>query len=197
LWRQRKAAVALAASVCATSRTDRRTANLRREAEARGICGRRILFGDGLPRDRHLARLKVADLVLDTRICNGHTTTQDALWAGLPVITLQGRHFASRVSASLLHAVGLPELITHTLDDYENLAVAIGNDPERLADLKARLEPGRRRGALFNSARFVRHLEQAYTQMIDLWRAGHPPQHMEIVEQEAGGSKDEVGRQEA
>ena len=104
--------------------------NLNREAAARGIDPARVVFAGRIPKDEHLARLECADLALDTRIYNGHTSTSDALWAGLPVLTLKGRHFASRVSASILAAAGIPELITECLEDYEALALRLAGAPE-------------------------------------------------------------------
>jgi predicted O-linked N-acetylglucosamine transferase (SPINDLY family) len=115
--------------------------NLRREAEARGIKSERLIFADRLPKDEHLARLRFADLTLDTRIYNGHTTTSDALWAGVPVITLQGSHFASRVSSSVLSAIGLPEVVTHSLEEYEALAVQLAHKPAQLQEAETCKKP--------------------------------------------------------
>ena len=112
--------------------------NLRREAEARGVQSERLIFAKRLPKDEHLSRLKFADLALDTRIYNGHTTTSDALWAGVPVITLQGSHFASRVSSSILSAIGIPDLITYSLEEYEALAIRLAHNPAELKEIRQR-----------------------------------------------------------
>jgi predicted O-linked N-acetylglucosamine transferase (SPINDLY family) len=154
--------------------------NLHKEAEARGIAPDRIVFGDKLPREEHLERLRLADLMLDTRICNGHTTTSDALWAGVPVITLEGKHFASRVSASLLTAVGLPELITHSLEEYESLALRLANSPSELDAIKSRLKTNRETAPLFDTKRFARDLEDLYRQMFEIFKRGEELRHLGI-----------------
>jgi predicted O-linked N-acetylglucosamine transferase (SPINDLY family) len=149
--------------------------NLRREAASRGVDPARLHFGDRLPKEQHLRRLQLADLALDTRIYNGHTTTSDALWAGLPVVALEGRHFASRVSASLLRAIGLPELVTDSLPSYRELALSVARHPERLAALRAKLAAQRLSMPLFDSRRFARGLEAAYGAMMDRHRRGLAP----------------------
>ena len=156
--------------------------NLLSEAEARGVDGDRLVFAGRMPKDRHLARCRLADLALDTRICGGHTTTSDALWAGLPVVTVLGTHFASRVSASLLDAVGLPELITHDLQDYEALAFTLSQNPDALRDVKARLARNRLSEPLFDTPRFVRNLETAYRRMWEKYLSGEPPSRIDVVE---------------
>jgi predicted O-linked N-acetylglucosamine transferase (SPINDLY family) len=133
--------------------------NLEREAAARGVDPARLAFAPRLPQAAHLARHGLADLFLDTLPVNAHTGASDALWAGLPVLTCAGNAFAGRVAASLLHAVGLPELVTHSLAEYEALALALARDPARLGALRARLEENRRREPLFDTARFCRQLE--------------------------------------
>ena len=122
-------------------------------AESRGIAGERRVFAGGLPKDRRLARLGLADLALDTRLCNGHTTTSDALWAGVPVITIVGGHFASRVSASILNAVGLPGLVTGSMDAYAALAGELSHDPDKLRRLRDRLAENRPSAPLFEIGR--------------------------------------------
>ncbi len=141
--------------------------NLRACVVAANIDPARLIFAGLLPKSAHLQRLALADLALDTRIYNGHTTTSDALWAGLPVITLRGSHFASRVSASLLTAFGTPSLVTDTLDDYRDLAVSLAGDLARLAALRADIERRRATAPLFDTALFARNLERAYGEM---WR---------------------------
>ena len=118
--------------------------NLRREAEARGVAADRLIFAPHLPRDEdHLARLPLADLFLDTEPYNAHATAADALWTGLPVLTLKGETFASRVAASLLNAVGLPEMVTQTPQVYENVALMLAREPSTIAALKAKLARNR------------------------------------------------------
>lgn len=140
-------------------------ANLLREAEARGVAGERLVFAPRVPIAEHLARHRCADLFLDTLPYNAHTTTSDALWMGLPVLTCAGATFAARVAGSLLHAAGMTELVTHTLQDYRALALALAARPERLRVLRARLDGTRERMPLFDTARFARALEQRYREM--------------------------------
>jgi predicted O-linked N-acetylglucosamine transferase (SPINDLY family) len=149
--------------------------NLRREAARRGIDPSRLVFAGRVPLEAHLARHRRADLFLDTLPCAAHTTASDALWAGLPVLTVMGQSFASRVGASLLNAVGLPELITTTLGDYEDLAVALATDPARLAVLGDHLAANRLTLPLFNTTLFARHIEDAYFQMYERYQSGLPP----------------------
>ncbi len=156
--------------------------NLKKEADARGVNPNRLIFAEKIPKDKHLARLKFTDLALDTRIVNGHTTTSDALWAGVPVVTLMGCHFASRVSASLLTAVGLPELITDNLNDYESLAVGLAKKPEELDTIRVKLGKNRYTMPLFDTSRFVNNLENGYVKMWDLFLSGKNPQNINVVE---------------
>jgi len=155
--------------------------NLQHEARARGIDPHRLVFADKLPKAEHLARLRLADLALDTRIVNGHTTTSDSLWAGVPVITLQGGHFASRVSASLLNAIGLSEMITRNLHAYECLAVRLASYPAEHQKIKAKLSVNRLTEPLFDTHGFVSHLEAAYQKMWCLFRAGQAAQQFEVI----------------
>ena len=153
---------------------ERATANLCGEAEARGVAADRLVFAEHRPLPDHLARNRVADLFLDTLPYNAHTTASDALWAGLPVLTCAGRGFAARVAGSLLHAVGLPELVTGTLDEYEALALRLARDPELLGALRARLAENRLTAPLFDSVRYCRHLEDAYHEIYARWQRGEP-----------------------
>ena len=137
------------------------------------ICGR-------LPKDQHLERHKLADLFLDTRIYNAHTTASDALWAGLPVLTCIGDDFPARVAASLLQAVGLPELITHSLKEYEEYAIRLATQPEELAELKHKLAANRLQTPLFDTERFTRHLERAYVMMWERHLQGLPPAPLRV-----------------
>jgi predicted O-linked N-acetylglucosamine transferase (SPINDLY family) len=151
-------------------------ANLRRAAQARGIEAARLIFA---PRCEHLAdhlsRHRLADVFLDTLPYNAHTTASDALWAGLPVVTCLGATFAGRVAASLLGAVGLPELVTHSLEGYEALALELARNPDRLAEIKGVLTRNRTTSPLFDTARFTRHIEAAYTAMWERHRRGELP----------------------
>lgn len=157
---------------------DSAVSNLRREAEQRGIDPARLVFGAWLPRPEYLARYRAADLFIDTLPYNAGTTASDALWAGLPVLTQTGDSFASRVAASLLNAIGLPELITSTQDEYETLAVELATDPGKLNSIRHKLEQNRRTTPLFNSSQFTRHLESAYAAMHERCQAGLPPDHI-------------------
>lgn len=144
--------------------------NLRREAAARGIAADRLVFAKRVPKDQHLARHRLADLFLDTRPVNAHTTASDALWAGLPLITCPGEVFVSRVAASLLHALGLPELIASDLAAYEELAIRLGrNAPARQA-LREKLARHRLSTPLFDTTRFARGLERAYLAIWDAYQ---------------------------
>ncbi len=157
--------------------------NLRAQAQAAGVAGNRLVFSPRLPQAAHLARHRLADLFLDTQPCTAHTTASDALWAGLPVLTCLGGTFAGRVAASLLHAVGLPDLVARDMDEYEALALALARDPARLARLRARLDQARESAALFDTARYTRHLEAAFTQMIHLAQTGQQPRPITITPQ--------------
>ncbi|MFO1322773.1 MAG: tetratricopeptide repeat protein [Burkholderiales bacterium] len=150
--------------------------NLRREAAARGVSGERLVFAPRVGLAEHLARQRCADLFLDTLPCNAHTTASDALWAGLPVVTCLGRTFAGRVAGSLLRAVGLPELVTGTLEEYEAVALKLAREPESLAAVKGKLAANRLTQPLFDSERFCRQLESAYETMWARAQRGEPPQ---------------------
>jgi predicted O-linked N-acetylglucosamine transferase (SPINDLY family) len=153
------------------------TKNLQAEADKRGVAPERLIFAPRVPsNEEHLARLRLADLFLDTLYYNAHTTACDALWAGLPILTCPGQTFASRVAGSLLSAVGLPELITPSLADYEALALKLARDPVQLAAVKDKLARHRTTYPLFNTERFTRHLEAAYTAMWERSQRGQPPQ---------------------
>jgi predicted O-linked N-acetylglucosamine transferase (SPINDLY family) len=163
--------------------------NLRREAERRGIAADRLVFAPRVPlNEDHLARLRLADLFVDTVYFNAHTTAADALWAGVPVLTCPGATFASRVAGSLLEAVGLPELITGSPADYEALALRLAREPERLAALRQKLARNRDTYPLFDSGRFTRHLEAAYATMWERTQRGEPPRSFAVAE-EAGAER--------
>jgi predicted O-linked N-acetylglucosamine transferase (SPINDLY family) len=150
--------------------------NLRAAAEACGVEPERLVFAPRMVQAEHLARQRVADLFLDTLPCNAHTTASDALWAGLPLVTCLGESFAGRVAGSLLQAVGLAELITGSQDEYEALAVALAEDPGRLARIRERLAAQRLTAPLFNTALTTRRLEAAYEALAERYHAGLPPQ---------------------
>jgi predicted O-linked N-acetylglucosamine transferase (SPINDLY family) len=154
--------------------------NLRLEAATRGVSPERLIFAPRRPLAEHLARHQAADLFLDTLPYNAHTTASDALWAGLPVLTQMGSSFASRVAASLLQALGLPELITTTDQAYEQLALELANQPDRLHDLKQKLASQRLSAPLFDTTLFTRHFETALKAMQTRHLAGLPPEHIQI-----------------
>jgi len=149
--------------------------NLKRAAEAYGIATDRLVFAPRVTVAEHLARHVLADLFLDTLPYNAHTTASDALWMGLPLVTCTGNTFAARVAASLLFAMGLPELVTSSLSEYGELARDLAHDPERLARIKAKLAQNRDASPLFDVARFTRHLESAYATMWERHSRGEPP----------------------
>lgn len=157
------------------------TRNLRREASLRGIDPARLVFAARGSAEDYRERLRIADVYLDTSPYNAHTAAGDALGAGLPLITCQGESFAGRVAASLLQAAGTPDLITHTLAEYESLAVDLATAPDRLAAVKHRLAENREHGLLYDTARFARHMEAAYIQMVERQDAGLSPDHLQIT----------------
>jgi predicted O-linked N-acetylglucosamine transferase (SPINDLY family) len=150
--------------------------NLRREAAARGVAPERLVFAPRVPRDDHLARHRLADLFLDTLPVNAHATASDALWSGLPLLTCMGNTFAGRVGASLLQAIGLPELVASSLAEYEAMALALARDAEALARVRTKLVANRNTEPLFDTARITRNLEAAYTTMWERTRRGEPPE---------------------
>jgi predicted O-linked N-acetylglucosamine transferase (SPINDLY family) len=156
------------------------SANLRREAEKRGVAAERLVFAPPAPLPEHLARHRHADLFLDTLPCNAHTTASDALWAGVPVLTQIGQTFAGRVAASLLNAIGLPELITHSRGDYEALALDLALDRQKVFAIKEKLNKNRLTTPLFDTRLFARSIEAAYSAMCKRHQAGLPPDHIQI-----------------
>jgi predicted O-linked N-acetylglucosamine transferase (SPINDLY family) len=155
--------------------------NLRREAKARGIDPSRLVFAPSLPHGEHLGRLALADLFLDTFAVNAHTTASDALWAGLPVLTLAGRQFAARVAASLVHAAGVPELAVDSEEGYRALALNLARHPEKLRPLRERIERGRDEAPLFRTAAYTRRLEAAFETMHRRHIEGLPPDHFAVA----------------
>lgn len=155
-------------------------ANLRREAERRGVAASRLIFAARTSGSAHLARQGCADLFLDTFPYTAHTTATDALWAGLPVLTCSGETFASRVAGSVLKAAGLPELVTANLGDYEQMARRLATEPDTLMQLKDRLRAGRSTCRLFDLDRFRGHIEMAYAMACERHRQGLPPASFDV-----------------
>jgi len=153
---------------------------LQQAAQAAGVDPARLIFAARVAPAEHLARHRLADLFLDTLPYNAHTTASDALWAGLPVLTCTGHTFAGRVAGSLLRAVGLTELATHSLHDYETLALKLARAPALLAEVRGRLERNRSTAALFDLERFRRHLEAAYLTMWETAQRGEPPRGFSV-----------------
>ncbi len=154
---------------------------LRDAAAALKIDPSRLVFADRVPHAEHLARHRLANVFLDTLPYNAHTTASDALWTGLPFVTCKGKAFPGRVGASLLTAIGLPDLIAPDLAAYEALAMRLATEPEFLADCKRRLDENRTTAPLFNIDRYRSHIEQAYTKMHELWRLGGTPQSFAVT----------------
>jgi len=155
-------------------------ANLIKEAQSRGLSEDRLVFAGRLELSEHLARHRQADLFIDTIPCNAHTTASDALWVGLPVLTLLGKSFAGRVAASLLTAIGMPELITHTPEEYEAVAIDLAKNPEKLKALKEKLETNRLTTPLFNTQLITKQIESAYQQMYERYQAGMQAENLEL-----------------
>lgn len=159
---------------------DQMIANLRREADRCRVDSARLVFAPRLPLPQHLARQRLAGLFLDTVPYNAGATALAALRSGVPVLTIRGETFVSRIAASMLNAIGLPELVTHNLDDYEALAVKLAREPNLLADLRRRLEDNQPRMPLFDTDRFCRNLEQAYTTIVETQRRVEPPRSFSV-----------------
>ncbi|MDB2415438.1 hypothetical protein N9W34_06675, partial [Rickettsiales bacterium] len=139
--------------------------NLSKEAKKHGIDPNRLIFAKYASLNEHLKRISLADIALDTRIYNGGTVTSNMLWAGVPVLTLQGTHFASRMSSSILTAIGLEELITHNIEDYEKMAIDLGNNRKKIKSLKSKIQSNRKSSPLFDTKGFTKDLEKAYKDM--------------------------------
>jgi len=156
---------------------------MRARVRARGLDPARLVFANRVTLAAHLRRLALADLALDTLPYNGHATTSNALWAGVPVLTVLGRHFAGRVSASLLIAAGLPQAVMPDLDAYRRRAIELAHDPAALAAMRAQLTAARNIAPFFDTGRFVRNLENAYLAIRDRHRRGERPSTLLIEEQ--------------
>ena len=155
--------------------------NLKQQAEAAGVSAERIIFAERLPQAEHLARHRLADLFLDTFNYNAHTTASDALWAGLPVVTKAGQGFAARVAGSLLNAIGLPELVTTTEQDYEELVLQLATNPTKLTKVKETLAANRLTQPLFNTELYTKHLENGYQQAYQYYFDNKPPQTITVT----------------
>ena len=156
--------------------------NLRREARARGVAPERLVFASFVPRLEHVRRHQAADLFLDSLLYNAAATASLSLQAGLPVLTCLGDTFASRVGASLLTAVGLPELIARDPADYERIAIELARNPDDLRQLRESLAVRVKTSPLFDTPRFVHNLESAYQQMWDNHAAGHLPGPIKVID---------------
>jgi len=154
--------------------------NLKLQTEIRGVSAERIIFAEKVPQSEHLARQQLADLFLDTFNYNAHTTASDALWAGLPLVTKLGKGFAARVAGSLLNAVGLPELVTKTEQDYEALILELATNPTKLARIKEKLEINRFTKPLFNTELYTKHLENGYLQAYESYFQDNLPQTITV-----------------
>ena len=154
--------------------------NLIELAKKHGVSEKQLVFAERTSPPEHLARHHQADLFIDTFPYNAHTTASDSLWAGLPVLTLMGKSFASRVAGSLLTAIGLPELITYTQEEYEGLAIELATNPQKLAAIRQTLIDNRLTAPLFNSPLFTKHLESAYLRMYGRYQMGFEPEHIYI-----------------
>lgn len=155
-------------------------ANLRREAVARGVAAERLVFAPRVAVAEHLARHRLADLFLDTFPVNAHTTASEALWAGCPMLTIAGETFVSRVAGSLLNALGMRELVTTSLGDYEAMALRLARDPKHLANLRSRLQSNRTGSALFDGGQFAKGLEKAYVAMWEIYVSGDRPRAFRV-----------------
>ncbi|MDQ1197583.1 glycosyl transferase [Agrobacterium sp. SORGH_AS 787] len=156
------------------------SANILKKFNAKGIHSRRVFITGKLDYELHLNRITAADLGLDTFPVNGHTTTSEQLWAGLPVLTVKGTNFASRVSESLLNAIGTPELVAEDDKDYVRQAVFYAQNPDRLKEIRDRIDANRFVTPLFDAERFCRHLETAYEMMVERAKQGAEPDHFDV-----------------
>jgi predicted O-linked N-acetylglucosamine transferase (SPINDLY family) len=163
--------------------------NLRHEAERRGVAPGRVIFAPRVRMEVHLARQRLADLFLDTLPYNAHVTASDALWVGLPLVTHLGSAFAGRVAASLLNAVGLGELITFSVEEYEALALKLATGPAMLTDIRAKLARNRTTHPLFDTDRFRRHIESVYVTMWERYQRGEPPASFAVPGLSEGSSE--------
>ena len=161
--------------------SDKVRANLEKEAAQRGIAINRLIYADFTESyTAHLAKYQLADLFLDTMPYNAHATAIDALWGGCPIVTCTGRTFSSRVASSLLTSIGLTELITTSASDYEKLVLRLASNPDQLSQIRGKLEKNRHSFPLFDSLKYVKHLESAYREMWDNYVSGNPPRGFSV-----------------
>ncbi len=156
--------------------------NLRSEAAARGVDPERLIFAATVPLPEHQARLRLADIFLDTHPYNAGATASDTLWAGIPVLTRIGETFVGRMAASVLNSIGLPDLVTTTPESYEQTAIDLATQPDRLAAILRKLADNRLATPLFDTSLFTRHIEAAYTAMYERHQAGLTPEHIVVPE---------------
>lgn len=154
--------------------------NLKQTAKSYGVDSSRLIFSNVAPKEEHVRRGQLADICLDTPLCNGHTTGMDVLWAGTPLVSLPLETLASRVGASLLHTLGCPELVAETYDDYENIAVRLGNDSTYLKSIRAKVWSRRLTSPLFNTALYTQHLEKLFIIMWDRYKNNLLSDHIKV-----------------
>jgi len=152
--------------------------NLLNEAKKRGLKNEQIIFLERINRTEYLARFKLADLFLDTFPYNAGTTASDALWADLPLLTCQGRSFSSRIASSILHAIGLPELITTSLEEYEKKAIELGNNPSIIKEIKNKINYSKDKSLLFDTVKFTSSIEKAYIKIYSHFIEGRKPDNI-------------------
>jgi predicted O-linked N-acetylglucosamine transferase (SPINDLY family) len=155
--------------------------NLQVEAVSRGVKAERLIFSGTLPMPEYLARYRLADLFLDTFPYNAGTTASDSLWAGLPVLTRSGKSFASRMAGSILKAINTPELVTHTIAEYEDLAVELATNKPKLDTIREKIVANRMSTPLFNSPQTTKNIERAYRLMYERYLDGMPPATINIA----------------
>ena len=154
--------------------------NLKKEAAKKGINSNRIIFVRRIPMEEHLARHKIADLFLDTYPYGAHTASSDALWTGLPIVTLTGQSFASRVAGSILTAIDIPELITQTKEEYENLILDLATNKNKLNQIKEKLSKNILTKPLFNTKLYTKNIESAYIKIYERHLKNLPVENIEI-----------------
>lgn len=155
--------------------------NLRKHAKSHGVEPKRLVFSKSAPKDEHLARIQLADIALDTRIVNGHTTTAETIRMGVPVVALYGKHFCSRVSASILNACKMNELVTNSLEEYQKLAIDLATDSKKLKKIKTKLNKNLKNTNLVNTKKFTKNLEKAYLKTFKIYKDGKPPKQFKVL----------------
>jgi len=154
--------------------------NLKKHAQEYGVDPKRLIFAGRVPKDEHLARIALADIALDTRLVNGHTTTAETIRMGVPVVALYGNHFCSRVSSSVLYACGMNELVTHSLKEYENLAIKLAKTSKKLKLLKTKLKNNLKKHPLLKTKLFTKNLEAGYLLAWDRYKKGLKPKQLHV-----------------